>query len=76
MIRKIALAALVLSFGAAPAAEARESFQRIAGVKSAGTPAKYDKVGHPQDRVREGEERPRAEPGHVGLRRLLRAAGA
>ena len=45
MIRKIALAALVLSFGAAPAAEARESFQRIAGVKSAGTPAKYDKVG-------------------------------
>ncbi|HYI35495.1 MAG TPA: hypothetical protein VEX39_02735 [Thermoleophilaceae bacterium] len=46
MTRKITPAlVLALLLCAAPAAEARESFQQIAGVKSAGTPAKYNKVG-------------------------------
>ena len=45
MTRKIAIASLALFACLVPAAEARESFQRINGVKSAGTPAKYNKVG-------------------------------
>jgi hypothetical protein len=45
--RAIALvvAALAVLVGAAPAMAADQRFERIAGVKSAGTPAKYDKVG-------------------------------
>ena len=45
MTRKILPSTLALFCVAVPAAEARESFQRIGGVKSAGTPAKYNKVG-------------------------------
>lgn len=45
MIRKLAVATIAALATLAPAAEARTSFERIAGVKSAGTPAKYNKVG-------------------------------
>ncbi len=45
MTRKIAVATVALLTVLAPAASARETFKRIAGVKSAGTPAKYNKVG-------------------------------
>ena len=42
MTRKIAITFIALFACLAPAAEARESLTRIAGVKSAGTPAKYN----------------------------------
>jgi hypothetical protein len=46
MLRRAALASIVAALAAAaPAMAASERFERIAGVKSAGTPAKYDKVG-------------------------------
>ncbi len=46
MVRKLAIATVLSLFALTPTvAQARESFQRIAGVKSAGTPAKYNKVG-------------------------------
>src|SRR3954471_15898577 len=46
MLRHAALASIVVALAAAaPAMAASERFERIAGVKSAGTPAKYDKVG-------------------------------
>jgi pimeloyl-ACP methyl ester carboxylesterase len=46
MLRRAALASIVAALAAAaPATAASERFERIPGVKSAGTPAKYDKVG-------------------------------
>ena len=68
--------ALVLALCALPAsASAASSLERITGYKSPGTPAKYNKVGILKIGPKR-EEHPRAEPRHVGQRRLLRAAGA
>ncbi|HEY0632802.1 MAG TPA: hypothetical protein VGC98_12160, partial [Thermoleophilaceae bacterium] len=39
------IAVLVAALAAAAPASAAARFERLAGVKSAGTPAKYDKVG-------------------------------
>ncbi len=45
MTRLAITAALLLALSAGPAAAAAPRFERIAGVTSPGTPAKYDKVG-------------------------------
>lgn len=45
MYRKLLVPALLVALAAAPNASARESFQRIDGVRSAGTPSKYNRVG-------------------------------
>ena len=71
--RALSLASALILAAAAPAA-AKVSFQRIAGFKSPGTPAKYDKVGILKIGSPKRAQRARAQPGHVGERRVLRAA--
>ena len=69
--------ALALALCALPAsASAAPRFERLAGFHAPGTPAKYNKVGVLKVGPEEREEHPRAEPGHVCERRVLRAARA
>ena len=68
----------VTAAAAAPAAGASVPvrFERIAGYDAPGTPKRLDKVGILKIGAPGRAQRPRPEPGHVGQRRLLRAAGA
>ena len=73
--RALSLASALVLAIAAPAG-AKVSFQRIAGFKSPGTPAKYDKVGILKIGSPKRAQRPRPQPRDVGERGVLRAAGA
>ena len=74
----IVTAVAVVCAALAPAAlsKATVSFKRIGGYASAGTPAKYNKVGILKVGLEEGAQRAGPQPRHLGQRRLLRAARA
>ena len=58
----------------ASSAGAAVKFQRIDGYDDPATPNELDKVGILKVGPKKAHERPRPQPGHVGERRLLRAA--
>ena len=74
-MRRYVVLLIALAACAAPvSASAAMRFHRIAGFPSPGHAREVQQGRHPQGRPEEGAERARAEPGHLGERRLLRAA--
>ena len=76
---RLGIAAATVALGVAVAAPAASAgtlvrFDRIQGVDSPGTPAKYDRVGILKTGPRRAPEHPRAQPRDLRQRRLLRAA--